>query len=106
VLQAVAAGARDERAVFHHFSAVEHVPWGDSSVELRVASLLAAPVPALERTSSGALALTLAGERVLAGGVDWVQASGGIDRWVGGVHHRGREVRWRWDADRQTIVET
>jgi len=105
VLQAVAAGARDARAVFAHFGAVEDVPWGDSSVELRVATLLSGPVPALERTSSGQLALTLAGERVLAGGADWLQASGGIDRWVGGVHHRGREVRWRWDADRQTIVE-
>jgi hypothetical protein len=27
-----------------------------------------------------------------------------IDRWIGGVHLRGRHVRWRWDDGTETIV--
>jgi hypothetical protein len=42
-------------------------------------------------------------ERVLAGEVDYV-ATYGIDRWIGGVHLHGREVRWRWDDARETLV--
>lgn len=106
VLQAVAAGARDARAVFVWTCGVEDVPWGDSSVELRVAALLAAPAPALVHNGVGDLELTVLGERMLAGGEDWVRSSGGIDRWVGGVHHRGASVRWRWDEEAQTVVQT
>jgi hypothetical protein len=40
---------------------------------------------------------------VLAGGVDQV-ALNGIDRWIGGVHLRGRHVQWRWDDGTETIV--
>jgi hypothetical protein len=31
-------------------------------------------------------------------------ASYGIDRWIGGVHLRGREVPSRWDDARETLV--
>ena len=29
----------------------------------------------------------------------------GIDRWIGGVHLHGRDVRWRWDDGTEATVE-
>ena len=49
------------------------------------------------------LRLTRTGARVLAGSADHV-ALNGIDRWIGGVHLRGRHVPWRWDDGTETIV--
>src|SRR5688500_19319846 len=48
---------------------------------------------------------TLFRSRVLAGEADHV-ALNGVDRWIGGVHLQGRDVRWRWDDARETIVDT
>jgi hypothetical protein len=47
--------------------------------------------------------LTDAGARVLAGEADHVRLNG-IDRWIGGVHLRGRHPRWRWDDGTETIA--
>ncbi|MEW6271409.1 MAG: DUF1835 domain-containing protein [Thermodesulfobacteriota bacterium] len=47
-------------------------------------------------------ALTDAGRAALAGARDRVRADG-VDRWLGGVHLEGREVRWRWDADTRRL---
>lgn len=52
---------------------------------------------------NGALALTRVGKRVLEGKVDAI-ALNGIDRWLGGIHLRGRKIRWRWDRKRRTLV--
>ena len=41
--------------------------------------------------------------RVLAGDADHVRLNG-IDRWIGGVHLRGRYPRWRWDDGTETIA--
>jgi hypothetical protein len=49
------------------------------------------------------LALTDAGQRVLAGRDDHV-ALNGIDRWIGGVHLQGHRVRWRWDERIRKII--
>jgi hypothetical protein len=40
------------------------------------------------------------GKRLLAGDDDWVRSSGGFDRWIGGVHLAGHDVRWRWNEGR------
>jgi hypothetical protein len=68
------------------------------------------PVPLLQVDPPGrpvnrgsGLRLTDTGARVLAGGVDQV-ALNEIDRWIGGVHLRGRRVPWRWDDGTETIV--
>jgi hypothetical protein len=50
------------------------------------------------------LVLTEAGKDVLVGKRDWIRM-GGSDRWVGGVHLKGRNARWRWDAERRTVIE-
>jgi hypothetical protein len=46
--------------------------------------------------------LTAAGRAVLDGRREWVEM-GGVDRWLGGVRLRGREIPWRWDADAEEI---
>jgi hypothetical protein len=75
-----------------------------------VARLAAGPLPLLEldppdgQVGAGTrLRLTEAGGRVLRGEADHV-AMNGIDRWVGGVHLRGAEARWRWDEGTESIT--
>jgi hypothetical protein len=50
------------------------------------------------------LVLTKAGKDVVAGRRDWI-SMGGSDRWLGGVHLKGRNAGWRWDAERRTVIE-
>jgi hypothetical protein len=59
--------------------------------------------PAGEVTAATRLRLTAAGGRVLRGEADHV-ALNGIDRWVGGVHLRGPEARWRWDEGTESVT--
>ena len=40
---------------------------------------------------------------MLAGEADFVERYG-IDRWIGGVHLTGHDVRWRWDEATETLV--
>ncbi|HEX5727022.1 MAG TPA: DUF1835 domain-containing protein [Longimicrobiaceae bacterium] len=47
--------------------------------------------------------LTEAGRAVEAGWADRVRLNG-IDRWLGGVHLRGRDLPWRWDAGRRALA--
>lgn len=47
--------------------------------------------------------LTDAGREVLSGRLDRVETLG-IDRWLGGVHLKGRRVPFRWNADTRRIV--
>jgi hypothetical protein len=83
---------------------------GDTWCFAMMDTMAKAPVPLLgvdppgRRVDRGSgLRLTGTGARVLAGGVDQV-ALNGIDRWIGGVHLRGRHVQWRWDDGTETIV--
>jgi hypothetical protein len=41
--------------------------------------------------------VTPAGREVLSGSADQV-ALNGVDRWIGGVHLKGKNVSWRWDT--------
>lgn len=50
------------------------------------------------------LKLSDLGKRVLAGKADHVSING-IDRWIGGVHLRGKDIRWRWDQASKRIVQ-
>jgi hypothetical protein len=51
------------------------------------------------------LRLSQAGTQVLAGTADHATLNG-IDRWIGGVHLRGRHPPWRWDDGTETITRT
>lgn len=44
------------------------------------------------------VAITDTGRAVLDGREDRVRLNG-IDRWLGGVHLKGREIAWRWDEE-------
>jgi hypothetical protein len=95
LLAAVAGGADGRHAAFAAFQRREERPFmGDSVFWRRVDGLVRAPVPLL--FENGRLALTAAGEEVLAGGADHVRLNG-VDRWLGGLHLAGAEAEWRWD---------
>jgi hypothetical protein len=46
--------------------------------------------------------MTDTGRAALAGKADHITLNG-IDRWIGGVHLSGHQVRWRWD-ERSTAI--
>jgi len=52
---------------------------------------------------SRSVGLTNDGRDVLEGRKDRVRLNG-IDRWLGGVHLRGREAAWRWDPEARAVV--
>ena len=56
-----------------------------------------------DQTLQGTITLTDMGRAILRRTGDKV-ATCGIDRWLGGVHLRPGSDRWRWSAERQTIV--
>jgi hypothetical protein len=111
VLAAVADGAPDAGTAFVRAGAKEPRPYlGDTWCFAMIDRMARAVVPLLRVDPAGhpvdrrtRLRLTDTGARVLAGDADQV-ALNGIDRWIGGVHLRGRHVRWRWDDGTETIV--
>jgi hypothetical protein len=46
--------------------------------------------------------LSSVGKDVLAGRSDNVTLNG-VDRWIGGVHLKGKRVAWRWDSESHTL---
>lgn len=94
----------------HH--EVEDAVWmGDATWVSYVDRLAGGKEPLLAYDGDGAVGMlrrariTDAGREVLWGRADalWIN---GIDRWIGGVHLSGRDVRWRWDPDEERIVES
>jgi hypothetical protein len=112
VLAAVADGAPDAGSAFVRAASRETRPYlGDTWCFAMMDRMARVPVPLLDTESAGGpidrltpLRLTSAGARVLAGEADHVTLNG-IDRWIGGVHLRGRQARWRWDDGTETIAE-
>lgn len=97
ILAAVAAGARGRKAIFLAQQAMEERPFlGDVVVWRRLEEL----GPLLLRRGG----LTALGRDVLAGRADWIEARGGIDRWLGGVHLVGDDAQWRWDGAAGALV--
>ena len=111
ILAAVAEGAPTAGAAFVRTAAREARPFlGDTWCFDRIARFVAAPTPLLAAEPAATaverhtrLRLTDAGRRVLAGHEDHVLLNG-VDRWIGGVHLRGRTVPWRWDDGTESIV--
>jgi Domain of unknown function (DUF1835) len=110
----ILAAAADEATagdVFVRATAREARPYlGDSWCFAMMDRLARAPHPLLDvRPSDGpvdrttVVRLTATGARVLAGEEDHVTLNG-VDRWIGGVHLTGRDVRWRWDEGRETLT--
>jgi hypothetical protein len=111
ILAAVAEGAPDAGTAFVRAAARETRPYlGDTWSFAMMDRMARAPVPLLGAEPADrpvdqgtGLRLTGAGARVLAGVDDHVTLNG-IDRWIGGVHLRGRDVPWRWDDGTETIL--
>jgi hypothetical protein len=104
LLVAAALGARQRHALYLQTQSFETCPWGDESVFLRLQGLAGGPNPALTPVGGDGFALNDHGKRLLAGDDDWVRSSGGLDRWIGGVHLLGEDVRWRWSDRRRTLT--
>ena len=104
VLQAAASGKRKKQEIYMQSSKQEDVPWGDSSIYLRLDWLAAGPNPALVETSKNEFSITDAGRQLLEGKADWIKMQGHVNRWLGGVHLSGEQAQWRWDAEKKTLV--
>jgi hypothetical protein len=102
LLLAGASGSRRREEYYRASQQREIVPWGDSSVYLRLEALASGPHPALDR-EAGEFVINEQGTRLLAGDADWVRSQG-IDVWLGGVHLRGEEARWRWSEGQQGLM--
>jgi hypothetical protein len=102
LLAAVAGGAATHGEAFVRAAAREARPFlGDTLAFDRLERMTTAPAPLLH---ADPLRLTETGREVLAGRADPV-ALNGIDRWIGGVHLTGADVRWRWDEGTESITE-
>jgi hypothetical protein len=110
VLAAVAGGAADAGTAFVRATDRETRPFlGDDWCFALMRRLARAAVPLLTGPAAEPvgrhtpLALTPAGAAVLAGEADHVRLNG-IDRWIGGVHLRGADARWRWDDGTEEVT--
>ena len=110
-LLAIRDGAITPGLAFRHYQQTETLPFlGDLGFYFRLEQLAAGPSPLLTGLPDGGVAqaartnmtveythtsieLTEAGHAVLDGRADHVHLNG-IDRWIGGVHLRGKDV-WR-----------
>ena len=116
ILAAIAGGVAEPAKLFHEMIAAEEAAFmGDWSFFRLLEDLAFCAVPLIaglpapppgpfegERFRNARLALTAAGENVLAGLADHV-ALNGIDRWWAGTRLYGHAV-WRFDADAGLLV--
>jgi hypothetical protein len=104
ILQAAATGKHKKTEIYAESRKQEDVPWGDASVYLRMEWLASGPQPALVKSSKDEYQITEAGQQLLEGRADWITLQGGIDRWLGGVHLKGKQSQWRWDGNEKTLL--
>jgi hypothetical protein len=105
-LEALVVGSWPARELFvaAHHDREEPIFLGDSVFFDRLEALAAGADP-LVRMDDEKVWLTDAGRQVLAGTRDRVETLG-IDRWLGGVHLKGRRVPYRWDRRARRIVSS
>jgi RNA polymerase sigma factor (sigma-70 family) len=100
---------------FHRISDGETAFYiGDASF-WQIARQLAASSPPLialhidsaepEQLPRGTMSLTDTGRAILAGTLDRI-AHCGLDRWLGGTHLEGTHSMWRWDPEKQHLVQS
>ncbi|HEY7335312.1 MAG TPA: sigma-70 family RNA polymerase sigma factor [Bryobacteraceae bacterium] len=86
----------------------EQIFMGDGSFYGMMADLSAARYPLVEASDTpehglGSVGITQIGRDVIEGRADHI-ALNGIDQWRGGVHLKGDQAAWRWDAATGRIV--
>lgn len=115
-LELVAAGYPKFKSLFPAFMRREpQYGFGDAQFYLALRRLVTVPVPVLRlqdglnaaddpaRMLLSSFEMTKRGEAVMHGEEDFIIRNG-IDLWLGGVHLKGRESRWRWDEDTQQLL--
>jgi len=106
-LRALQGGARSLGSLFRaaHHECEDPVFLGDLVFEEIVVRLTRATVALARFEAPGAshVELTAAGRDALAGKLDHVEVNG-VDRWIGGVHLKGRSVPWRWSPEASSLV--
>ena len=50
------------------------------------------------------VSITNSGKKILKNEEDYILLNG-IDCWFGGVHLSGKDARWRWDKDKQILIQ-
>jgi Domain of unknown function (DUF1835) len=108
LLAAVADGAASAGEAFVRAAAREARPFlGDTWAFARLERFATADAPLVRAAAPverhTPLTITDAGRSVLAGDADHV-ALNGIDRWIGGVHLQGGDVRWRFDEALEAVM--
>jgi Domain of unknown function (DUF1835) len=112
-LAAIAEGASSLGEAFRASQAQEErVFMGDLSFHAAVRALGEAAQPLVRLQPGGndtppadqQVALTPLGRQVLGGRADHARVNG-LDRWVGGVHLRGRGPLWRWHEGTDDVIE-
>jgi hypothetical protein len=103
LLTLAADGRADWPASFPRMHEGEDAYYISDTSYAELAEALSTTDPPLLTRSIQSPSLTPDGRAVLDGRSDRVSLCG-IDRWLGGVHLHGRDVPWRWDAERGRIV--
>jgi hypothetical protein len=103
LLTLAADGRADWPASFPRMHEGEDAYYISDTSYAELAEALSTTDPPLLTRSIQSPSLTPDGRAVLDGRSDRVSLCG-IDRWLGGVHLHGRDVPWRWDAERDRIV--
>src|SRR6266700_2464947 len=105
VFRAVATGSSAQQEIYKESQKLDDYPWGDASVYLHMNGLASGPSPALVETKKNEYAITDHGRQLLEGKADWTTLSAPIDIWLGGVHLTGKEHVWRWDEEKQLLMQ-
>ena len=115
-LKLIPAGYGEFRALFPAFVRRESAyGYGDAQLYVAMRRLALAPKPLVKQNNGhdwsmdaaqillSSFEITDYGKAVLAGEQDFV-ITNGIDRWLGGIHLRGKESAWRWDEESQQLL--
>jgi hypothetical protein len=119
ILEVVSAGVRRMDHLFLGTQDLEEAPFlGDTGLWLYISGLASGPDPLLRSTDASPIGLpssaaerarevelTDAGRRVRRREADWIALRGHIDRWLGGVHLEGPQAAWRWDGEKDLLVD-
>ena len=115
-LESIARGTSEFGPLFQDFGKAEPTyGLGDAQLWLSLRHLAEVQEPiltiangngaTLSLSPNASFALTERGSAVLRGEDDFI-ALNGIDAWLGGVHLEGKEARWRWDQQREELINT
>jgi len=115
-LKLIPAGYGQFRSLFPAFIRREGAyGFGDAQLYVSMRRLTTTTKPLLKQKNGrstamdpveifmSAFEITDHGKAVLAGEEDFV-ITNGIDKWLGGIHLRGKESAWRWDDDSQQLL--